>query len=299
MNEPSNSPRMTSEGIRWEDLIEETAARLRARLGDELAAREARWIVDHYAGVDELGVDARREFVTQRGMAAFDSALARRSSGEPLQYVLGSWPFRRLDLMVDPRVLIPRPETEWLVGVALDEVRERSGALVVDLGCGSGAIGLSVAVESDASVWMTDVSADALSVARANLAGIGRAATRVSIACGSWFEALPADLRRRVDLIVSNPPYIGSHEEVAADVVDWEPHDALFSGTDGLDAVRVIVGEAAEWLSSDGVIVCEVGDVNGAAAADLARGAGFDAELRDDLAGRPRAIIVRWPTVDS
>src|SRR5581483_11962387 len=151
----------------------------------------------------------------------------RRAAGEPLQYVLRRWGFRTLDLLVDPRVLIPRPETEVVVEVAIRELRriDSRRPLVADLGTGSGAIALSIAVEvPDARVWATDASADALAVARANLAGIGSpAAKRVRIEQGSWFDALPAAFRGQFDVVVSNPPYIAAHEDLPPEVVDWEP----------------------------------------------------------------------------
>ena len=136
---------------------------------------------------------------TQRGVAHFDAMLARRAEGEPLQYVLGEWGFRHLDLYVDRRVLIPRPETEVVVEYARRTeliVTPTSPAPrgVVDLGTGSGAIALAVAFERPAvDVWGTDVSGAAIEVARANLAGLGRAGTRVQLRVGSWFDALEPD----------------------------------------------------------------------------------------------------------
>src|SRR5688500_2404619 len=150
----------------------------------------------------------------------------RRAAGEPLQYVLGAWGFRSLDLYVDRRVLIPRPETEQVVEVALAELRALGAAkpLVVDLGTGSGAIALSIAPEVPTSqVWATDASPAALAVARANLAGIGRAAARVRLEHGSWFAALPKLLQGRVDMVISNPPYVADGDTLPPEVADWEP----------------------------------------------------------------------------
>ena len=173
--------------------------------------------------------------------------LAPARAGEPLQYVLGSWAFRRLDLMVDRRVLIPRPETEEVAGVAVDLARCVTAAPLhcADLGTGSGAIGLSLAAELathrprlDAEVWLTDVSTDALDVARANLAGLGRGAPTVRVAAGSWFDALPDDLRGRLDVVVANPPYVARRRSGRRrrSCATWEPHVRLFAGADGLDA---------------------------------------------------------------
>ncbi len=177
-----------------------------------------------------VGLD---EPATVRGVAHFDRMLGRRLEGEPLQYVLGSWGFRTLDLMVDRRVLIPRPETEAVVGhalVELDRLRSRAVAgdrrpvRVVDLGTGSGAVALSLAAERDRlEIWATDASDDALDVARANLAALGMRATGVRLAQGSWFEALPPELAGTVDLVISNPPYVAEGDDLAPEVARWEP----------------------------------------------------------------------------
>ena len=288
------------EPLRWEDLLAEAAA--------VLPATEAGRIIEQASGL------SRSELVLALGERAPDRVvpyvrekIARRVAGEPLQYVLGSWGFRSLDLMVDQRVLIPRPETEAVVEEALGELRSvrlggRDAAagpvspVLVDLGTGSGAIGLSLAVEvPDAEVWATDASADALAVARANLIGIGtREATRVRLVEGAWYDALPELLRGRVDLIVSNPPYVAEGDELPADVEDWEPRSALRSGSDGLDDVRVIVAGAPDWLAPGGVLVVEIGETQGDAVLDLARDAGFaTAEVRSDLNGRPRMLVAR------
>src|SRR5439155_1362369 len=172
----------------------------------------------------------------------------RRVAGEPLQYVLGAWGFRTLDLLVDRRVLIPRPETETTVEVALEQAKrvDDDPVVVVDLGTGSGAIALSMATEHDtAEVWATDASADALEVARANLTGVGsRVAPRVRLCEGWWFDALPGELRGHVDLVVSNPPYVADNETLPPEVRDWEPLAALFAGPTGLEAIELVLGLA-------------------------------------------------------
>ena len=190
--------------VSWAELLAEATARLE-QSGSESAEIDARRIVEEASGVEPSefhGVLASP--ATVRGVASFDKMVARREQGEPLQYVVGRWGFRHLDLMVDKRVLIPRPETEEVAGLAIDEIKARSierELLVADLGTGSGAIGLSIASECPSTrVLATDVSAEALQVARANLAGIGRAASRVSLHEGSWFDALPASVRGSLDV---------------------------------------------------------------------------------------------------
>ena len=233
-----------------------------------------------------------------RSLAFFDAMVARRAAGEPLQYVVGSWGFRRLDLLVDRRVLIPRPETEMVVEAALGELARLGGDVVVDLGTGSGAIALSMAVEARPSeVWATDSSADALAVARANLAGVGgRGATCVRLVEGNWFGALPAELRGRVDLVVSNPPYVAEPEvaDLPPEVAGHEPRAALVGGPTGLEQVARIVAEAPGWLASPGALVVELAPAQASAASALARDAGFaDVDVRPDLAGRLRTLVAR------
>jgi release factor glutamine methyltransferase len=168
--------------------------------------------------------------------------------------------------------------------------------VVVDLGTGSGAIGLSIASERErVEVWLTDASEDALAVAGANLAGLGRAATRVRIApAGEWFAALPSELMGSVNLIISNPPYVADGDELPEVVRDWEPASALYSGADGLDDLRVIVSEAPRWLAPGGVLVVELAPMQAQQFAELAHHAGFhEAEIRQDLTGSERAVICR------
>jgi release factor glutamine methyltransferase len=258
------------------------------------------------AGVD--AVDARRMAeeaggsldaeVTDVARGRFETMVARRVAGEPLQYVLGSWGFRSLDLLVDRRVLIPRPETEWVVEVALGLLPAVGEVAVVDLGTGSGAIGLSIAAERwpQASVLLTDSSADALAVARANLAGLGRRGTQVSLAAGSWWSAVPGTWRGSIDLVVSNPPYVAPDDPLPAEVADWEPSDALVPGPTGLEALAVILGGAGEWLHPGGWVVCEIGESQGASARELAVAASLvDVEVRQDLTGRDRMVVGRRP----
>jgi release factor glutamine methyltransferase len=290
--------------ISLRSLLDEAAARLRAV--SEAPELDARRIVERASGHDasELRFELDRP-VTRREMAYYDRMVERRAAGEPLQYVLGSWAFRTLDLFLDRRVLIPRPETEVVAGVALDEL-DRSLAtagrdprttppVVVDLGTGSGAIALSVAVERvHAQVWATDASEDALDIARANLAGIGRHASRVQLAPGDWFDALPGHLAGRVDLVVSNPPYVAASEELPSVVRDWEPSLALVPGPTGLEAYERIVPEARRWLAPGGVVVLEIGAEQGPALRSLAAAAGYaSAVVLPDLAGRDRAVVLR------
>ena len=236
---------------------------------------------------------------SRRQLAHLDSMLVRRLAGEPLQYVLGRWGFRGLDLMVSPAVLIPRPETETLAGLAVAELSRRHlpGGLVVDLGTGSGAVGLAVAAECDtARVVLTDASAEALAVARANLAGLGRAAVRVSACQGSWYEALPGSMLGTVDVVVSNPPYVRDDEELSPEVAEWEPAMALRGGADGLDGARQILADARRWLSPGGSVLLELAPDQMEAAGAMARAGGLVLDaVHPDLAGRDRVLHCRRP----
>jgi release factor glutamine methyltransferase len=239
------------------------------------------------------------EAATVRMVAHLDSMVARWRTGEPLQYVLGEWGFRHITLSVDSRVLIPRPETELVAGLAIELAGLSVPRRVADLGTGSGAIGLSMAYElprSGTQVWITDLSTDAIDVARANLAGIGPAAANVRIAQGSWYEAVPADVE--FDVIVSNPPYVAvGSPDLDATVGDWEPAGALFAGDDGLDDIRVLAGGALGRLRPGGALVLEIGADQGGRVESILRDAGLvDVEIRRDLNDRDRIALARRPS---
>jgi release factor glutamine methyltransferase len=277
--------------VRWRELLAATMA----RVGERPAAR---WLCEVASGADRLD-DVLDEPATQRMVAHLDRMLVRHDAGEPLAYVLGRWGFRHLDLAVDRRVLIPRAETEVVAGVAIELARAQPRPVtVVDLGTGSGAIGLALADElpvERVTVWLTDISPDAIDVARANLAGIGRRAANVRIAQGSWFDALPDDVV--VDVAVANPPYIAvGSPAVDAAVRDWEPHDALFAGPDGLDAIRHLVAAAPGRVRSGGWLVLEIGADQGPAVERLLVDAGYgEVAIRPDLAGRDRVAVGQVP----
>jgi release factor glutamine methyltransferase len=291
--------------------LREDAERSLAAGGVHGAAAEARWMVEHVSGYDaaEL-VTAEDEPAASRPGAQLTGLVDRRVAGEPLQYVLGCWVFRGMELLVDQRVLIPRPETEVTAQVAIEEA-VRLGArrgrpdpwagsatdyALADLGTGSGALALALASElPDAEVWGTDVSEDALAVARANLAGTGLPSTRVRLATGSWFGALPGTLRGHVRVAVSNPPYVSESEvgELPAEL-HHEPRGALVSGPTGLEAIDALTRDAPAWLEPAGTLVLEIAPHQVDAATAAARVTGFDDVLtRRDLTGRERVLVAR------
>ena len=281
----------TDAGTTWRELLAET----QATLGNQ---QDARFLCEHAAGLDAAEfTSALGEVVSQRMGRYVQEMVRRRLAGEPLQYVMGRWAFRHLDLLVDARVLIPRPETELVAQVAIEAARAvQPSRVVVDMGTGSGAIGLSLAHElplAGTTVWLTDVSPDALDVARANLAGIGRNGANVRIAAGDWFAALPAELAGTVDVLVANPPYVAEGDDDVEDVVArHEQHIALFSGNDGLDAIRFIAAGVCNWLRPGGVLVLEIGHQQGAAVREVLAAHGLrDVQIRCDLSGRDRIAM--------
>ena len=284
----------------WRELLDETTS----FLGDRT---EARWLCEEASGLtgaeflDELDAPA-----TQRMGLALQAMIGRRLAGEPLQYVIGHWPFRHVDLLVDPRVLIPRPETEFVAEVALELARVAHASRVdptepiriADLGTGSGAIGLALANElpnTGVEVWITDASVEALDVARANIAGIGRNAANVRVAAGDWCAALPAERRGSFCVIVANPPYIAHGDiEVDRSVLDHEPHSALFADDDGLADIFAIAAQAREWLGASGWLVMEIGHRQGVAVANELTRLGYaNVSVRPDLAGRDRIAMAQ------
>ena len=262
------------------------------------AAADARELLSRALGVTlvDLALD-RRRVLSADEHARLDAWLRRRAAGEPVQYVTGRAVFRELDLAVDPRVLIPRPETEGLVQAVLTALASgpasRRAPRVLDLGTGSGAIALSIACEwPAASVLATDVSADALDVARANAATLGLL-ERVRFAFGDGFGAVDPD--ERFEVVVSNPPYIALDEAglLPTDVRDHEPDLALFGGDDGLDLIRTILEDAPRHLVAGGLLALELAEQRAELVAEWLHGASAwrDVQLCNDLAGRPRVLL--------
>jgi release factor glutamine methyltransferase len=166
---------------------------------------------------------------------------------------------------------------------------------IVDLGTGTGAIALSIAAErEEVEVLATDASAEALDVARANLAGIGRRGSAVTLYKGSWFSALPPVLAGSIDLLVSNPPYVAADEELPVEVGDWDPHRALVAGPGGTECLDLIVDAAPAWLARPASLVLELAPHQAQLVAGRATQAGATVMVHDDLSGRPRCVVARF-----
>jgi release factor glutamine methyltransferase len=219
-----------------------------------------------------------------RDQARFDELFGRRARGEPLAYLTGRRAFWTLELAVSPATLVPRPETELLVEQAL-RMLPAPAARVLDLGTGSGAIALALASERPRwSVWATDLDPPALRVAEQNAVQLG---IDVRFLTGDWYAPVAG---MRFHLIVSNPPYIHAGDPcLDADGLRYEPRAALSSGPDGLEALRVVIGEAPRHLLSGGALACEHGAAQGEAVRELFLHAGFsDVQSERDLAGLER-----------
>jgi len=263
---------------------------LKAALEEATAAIgrvDAQVIVAHLLGVDRAYLVANpMRVLTETEDALIDTLVAQRSIGHPVAYLVGTREFYSRAFAVGPGVLIPRPETETLVEQAL--ARLAPGASCLDLGTGSGAVGVTIACERPGvRVVCTDVSPEALAVARANAAALGCEA-RIEFRAGSWFGPVAG---MRFDMIVSNPPYVASGDpHLDAGDLRFEPARALTDGSaDGLDSIRAIVQGARAHLNAGGWLLLEHGHDQAPAVRDILAAAGFDGIVSiEDVAGIPR-----------
>ena len=219
----------------------------------------------------------------------FEALLQRRVSGEPMSYITGSKEFWSHELLVSPATLVPRPETELLVELALREIPRKAEWQILDLGTGSGAIAISIAAERLlCTVTATDVSPDALAIAAENV----RQADLANVICmsGTWAEPV-AD--QQFNIIVSNPPYVREDDE-ALQNLRHEPLSALASGADGLDDIRILATDCGGILAADGWLMMEHGADQQADVANILEAAGWvDITCHNDLAGKPRVTVAR------
>jgi release factor glutamine methyltransferase len=277
--------------MRWSGEYLESKGVARGRL-------DAEHLLAHAVGVPRLQLYLQFDRPLEpEELDRFRPLLRRRAEREPLQYILGRAAFRELELTVDPRVLVPRPETEMLVEevLAWAAARERDDLTAVDLGTGSGAIALSLLREGPfAHVVATDASEDALAVAALNARSTGLE-ERLELRGGSLFE--PLGEGERFDVVVSNPPYVAEVEApgLEPEVGVWEPAKALFGGADGLAVLRAIVGGAGAHLRPGGLLALEVGAGQAGLVVSAVEGGGEydDVSVRRDLAGRQRVVLAR------
>jgi release factor glutamine methyltransferase len=271
-------------------LLDRAAATL-TRGSPSDARREAARLWDDLNGLPPGSAwVARRHPVDRVLRARFEAAVRRRASGEPLAYVTGRAAFRTLELAVDSRVLIPRPETEGLVDHVLHWSAARVGGIAADVGTGSGCIALALALEGRFQrIVAMDRSPQAAAVARANTARLSPPVP-VDIAIGDWLEPLAG---RRCRVIVANPPYLTETEweSLAPDVRCHEPRMALTSGADGLEATRALFAQAPARLESDGLLALEIDERRADTVAELGRAAGWQVTIHEDAFGRPRYAL--------
>jgi release factor glutamine methyltransferase len=271
-------------GVPVRDALDSAVVALQAA-GVDTPRLDAEVLLAHVLGVDRARLVIDRDRPVEGGaVRAFQDAVRRRSVGrEPVAYITGTRGFRRLDLVVDARVLIPRPETETLVEAALGLP---PGARVVDVGTGSGAIALALKDERpDLDVVATDASAAALDVARANANRLG---LDVAFVVGDLLDGVEG----AVDAVVSNPPYVEDGAPLMPEIARHEPAAALYAGADGLAVIRRLASRAG--ASGARFLAFEVGMGQAAEVADVVRAVGFaETEARRDLAGIERVVVGR------
>ncbi len=264
------------------EALSEAAARLRTA-GVETPRLDSELLLAEVLGVSRSELVLRApEVIDPTAHARFGALLARREAREPVAYILGRRHFRDIELEVDPRVLIPRPETELLVEVGLTLP---AGSSVVDIGTGSGAVALALGHERpDLEILGTDISADAVAVARANAARLGLDVEFVQ-------ADLLTGIDRAFDAALANLPYVADGARgLAPEITDYEPASALFAGGDGLDLIRRLIA----MLDRVGVLALEVGFDQAPAVDGLLQGAGFGLVRRmRDLAGHERVVVGR------
>lgn len=272
------------------EVVRRAAAYLE-RHGVESPRANAEALLMHVLGTTRAGLYARRDGLTTAEARMFGRALCQRCRGTPLQHLTGEQQFRRLTLEVRPEVFVPRPETEVLVGAALEALGPLEDPVVVDVGTGTGAIALAVKDERpDAEVFATDISPEAVELARRNAARLG---LEVRVFQGDLLAPLPEELRGWVDLVISNPPYVTPAEyEDLPEEVKADPELALVGGP---EIYERLAAEALRWLRDGGILAVEIGAGRGREVAETLRRSFMDVEVLLDLAGRERVVLGRRP----
>lgn len=251
------------------------------------ASVEAAWLLESASGLPRTEIVALKPQLDEVTVERLAALVARRTTGEPIQYITGVAGFRHLELAVGEGVFIPRPETELVAELAMS--RLVNAGTVVDVGTGSGALALAIAQERpDAAVWATEISPAAMAWAKKNRDALG---LPVELVQGDLLEDLPEHLAGAIDVVVGNMPYVPAEEAefLPADVVAYEPAVALFGSTGGLEVVARLAETARAWLRPGGRLVLEIGHGQAAAVEEMLRGFGYDdVASHDDLAGRER-----------
>jgi release factor glutamine methyltransferase len=273
------------------------ASRKLATAGIESSRLDAEVLLAAAAGVTREAAVTGSLNLSPETLEEFDAMIARREKREPVAYILGHKEFYSLDFAVSPAVLIPRPESELVVGGALDYIAERPDARVLDIGTGSGAIAIAIAVNApQAHVTALDISADAIAVALGNVRRHW-VEDRVTVRRSDCFDTLDAGPPLgSFEVIVSNPPYLDDAEIAALepDVRSYEPLVALSAGVGGLDTLRRIAAAALQHLTNSGELIVEVGAGQAPTVAKLVEEAGLRlVSVINDFAGHPRVVRAR------
>lgn len=255
------------------------------------AARDARLLAAHVCDIDPSRVTLHEmDKVSEAAIARFDDAITQRQNHRPVSRIIGVRQFWGRNFQITDDVLDPRGDTETLIAEALKTPAKR----ILDLGTGSGILGITLAMEQvDAVVVVTDISQAALAVAKAN-AKRYHVEDRIEFLQSDWFDSLQG----KFDLIISNPPYIGENEleGLEPDVIDYDPIIALTPGGDGLAPYRIIAGQAKDYLNKNGQVIVEIGYLQGNEVKNLFLRAGFaNVQILQDLDGKERAIVAKHP----
>jgi release factor glutamine methyltransferase len=294
----SNSrSRLVLEGCSPGPLIAEVSAEL-AAAGIENSRLDAEIMLAAACDSSRVAIISGLAEINHIARERYAAMIARRRRREPLAYILGRKEFYSLEFEVTSAVLIPRPETEIAVSTALEFIQGHANARVCDLGTGSGAIALAIAANAaTAQLTATDISADALAIARRNAVRLGLA-SRVRFRLADCFKPLDSMLPPgRFDLIVSNPPYIRKDQigSLAPEISRFEPRAALAGGHDGLELYRRVAPALMGHLEKNGSAIVEIGAEQPAAVTEIMRNAGATSiKVVHDLAGRPRVVIARF-----
>ncbi len=268
-----------------------TAAR-RLEPASDTARLDAELLMAHALGVSRSSLLINMGRPDWDVPSAFDSLIERRTLQEPVAYILGYQEFYGREFCVGPDVLIPRADSETLIDAALELAPDSK--CILDLGTGSGVLLITMLLElRGASGIATDMSAAALAIAQKNAERLGLSETQARFTRADWRQSDWREGLGMFDLILCNPPYVETGAALGLNVRDFEPHSALFAGADGLDDYRILIPQFGALMKSGGTVILEIGAQQGASVSALAEAAGFVAELRSDLAGRSRAVILR------
>jgi release factor glutamine methyltransferase len=270
-----------AEALRW------GTARLAS--SSDTARLDAELLMAHAMRKSRSDVLIRHQYDTPPKI--YEALIARRERHEPVAYILGTKEFYGREFLVKPGVLIPRMDSETTIAAALEACPEPRR--VLDCGTGSGALLLTVLAERPSAEGVgIDRSIKAIEIADQNMWRLDLQ-HRAGVGTCDWSEPKWSKRLGRFDLVIANPPYVEDDAELAPDVRDWEPGEALFAGPEGLDAYRELIPQLPALLAENGVAVVEIGASQAEQVSDIAAQSGFTSELRRDLAGRPRALVLR------